>query len=154
MNRPSCSTPMCQCLPVKAHQPKNSEIPPAYERVVNSEQSRPNRRCRKNASTSATTTRSSSRTVQYRTPEGKHTTKGRTLVLPKPEDRRDLEATMYYVHHTPRDAMHQATPCRPMPRHTTPRGPPEKDVDYYRTSRCSAQCLRVLSFGSGRRFGR
>ena len=55
-------------------------MPPAYDLVVNSEPSRPNRTCRKNASASSTTARSSSSTVQYRTPDGNLTGNARTLI--------------------------------------------------------------------------
>ena len=46
----------------------------------NSEPSRPNRTCRKNASASATTARSSPSTVQYRTPDGNLTRNARTPI--------------------------------------------------------------------------
>jgi hypothetical protein len=54
--------------------------PTSYDLVVNSEPSRPNRTCRKNASASATTARSSSSTVQYLTPDGNLTGNARTLI--------------------------------------------------------------------------
>ena len=54
-------------------------MPPAYALVVDSAPSRPNRTCRKNESATGTTARSSSSTVQYRTPDGSLTMNARTL---------------------------------------------------------------------------
>ncbi|WP_025433922.1 hypothetical protein [Rhodococcus opacus] len=80
MNNPSAGTPSCQCRPVRAHHRRNNAIPPVYDLVVSSEPSRPNRTCRKNASASSTTARSSSSTVQYRTPDGNLTGNARILI--------------------------------------------------------------------------
>src|SRR5262249_31636639 len=82
MNNPKCSTPACQCRPDRTHQRKNNAIPPAYDLVVSSEPSRPNRTCRKNASASPTTTKSSSNTAPYRTPDGNPTATVRPLPTP------------------------------------------------------------------------
>src|ERR1700733_4207197 len=86
MNNPRCSTPDCQDRPVRQHQRRNNAIPPAYAFVVSSEPSLPNRICLKNSSASPTTTRSSSITVQYRTPDGSLTTNARTRI-PRSRDR-------------------------------------------------------------------
>jgi hypothetical protein len=79
MNKPSCPAPASQLRPDRAHQRRNSAIPPAYAFVVDSAPSRPNRTCRKNESATGTTARSSSSTVQYRTPDGSLTMNARTL---------------------------------------------------------------------------
>ena len=78
MNSPSCAAPACQSRPVREHHRKNNAIAPAYDFVVDSAPSRPNRRCRKNASATGTTARSSSRTVQYPAPDGNRTMNART----------------------------------------------------------------------------
>ena len=78
MNSPSCSAPACQSFPVRAHHRRNSAIAPAYALVVDSAPSRPNRRCRKNASANGTTDSSSSSTVQYPAPDGNLTMNART----------------------------------------------------------------------------
>ncbi|MDJ0341749.1 hypothetical protein QMK19_04405 [Streptomyces sp. H10-C2] len=69
-NIASSSAATRQSRPVRMHQRKYSAMCPAYVRVVSSAWSLPNRTCRRNASASGTTARSSSRTVQYRTPDG------------------------------------------------------------------------------------
>jgi hypothetical protein len=76
--------PAYQCRPVRAHQRKNNAMPPAYDLVVSSEPSRPNRRCRKNASASPTTAKFSSSTVQYLTPDGNLTGNARTSISSAP----------------------------------------------------------------------
>jgi hypothetical protein len=43
MNSPSCPIPACQSRPDRAHHRKNSAMPPAYDFVVDSAPSRPNR---------------------------------------------------------------------------------------------------------------
>jgi hypothetical protein len=53
-------------------------MPPAYDLVVDSAPSRPNRTCRRNESATGTTASSSSSTVQYRTPDGSRTMNART----------------------------------------------------------------------------
>jgi hypothetical protein len=78
MNSPSCPIPACQSRPVRAHHRKNSAMPPAYDLVVDSAPSRPNRTCRRNESATGTTPSSSSSTVQYRTPDGSCTMNART----------------------------------------------------------------------------
>src|SRR5712691_6893168 len=78
MNSPSCSAPPCQSFPVRAPHRRNSAIAPAYALVVDSAPSRPNRRCRKNASANGTTDSSSSSTVQYPAPDGNLTMNART----------------------------------------------------------------------------
>jgi hypothetical protein len=77
MNSPSCSTPAGQDRPDRAHHRKNNAIEPAYALVVDSAPSRPSLTCRKNESATATTARSSSRTVQYLVPDGNLTGKAR-----------------------------------------------------------------------------
>jgi hypothetical protein len=77
MNSPSCSIPDCHSRPDRAHHRRNNAIEPAYALVVDSAPSRPNRTCRKNESATATTARSSSRTVQYLAPDGNLTGKAR-----------------------------------------------------------------------------
>src|ERR1700758_2605201 len=91
MNRPSAATPSCQCRPVRTHQRRNNAIAPAYDLVVNSEPSRPNRTCRKNASASATIARSSSSTVQYLTPDGNLTGNARTLISSRSRHQYDYQ---------------------------------------------------------------
>jgi predicted metal-binding membrane protein len=80
MNSPSCSAPACQSFPVRAHHRRNSAIAPAYALVVDSAPSRPNRRCRKNASANGTTASSLSSTVQYPAPDGNLTMNARTVI--------------------------------------------------------------------------
>lgn len=68
-------------MPAGANKPAQKQRDrAAYDRVVNSEPSRPNRICRKNASASATTVRSSSSTVQYLAPDGNLTGNARTPI--------------------------------------------------------------------------
>ena len=80
MNKPRCSTPACHVRPVRQHHRKYNAMPPAYALVVSSEPSRPNSTCRKNASASPNTTRSSSMTVQYPAPDGSLTRNARTFI--------------------------------------------------------------------------
>src|SRR3984893_7478639 len=110
MNSPSAATPSCQSRLVRTHQRRNNAIPPAYDLVVNSEPSRPNRTWRKNASASSTTARFSSSTVQYRTPDGNLTGNARTLIS-------SLAAgtctTTSHEHHSPGDLL-QNRPVSPI----------------------------------------
>src|SRR5680860_1132688 len=131
MNSPRCSTPTCQCRPVSWHQRKNSAIEPAYDLVVSSEPSRPSRTCRRNESASATTARSSSRTVQYRTPEGSLT--GNALKsAPPPRSRPTVPSltctSTSHVHHNPVGVSHHRPPGQLMQRPATLGLPPENDA--------------------------
>ena len=84
-------------------------MPPAYDLVVSSEPSRPNRTCRKNASASPTTIRFSSSTVQYLAPDGNLTGNARTLI---PSLVASTCTTTSHKHHNPGDPL-QTGPCRP-----------------------------------------
>ncbi|MGW3745583.1 hypothetical protein ACWD62_34700 [Streptomyces sp. NPDC005146] len=64
MNIPNSAAATRQSRPVRMHQRRYSAMCPAYVRVVSSAWSLPNRKCRKSASASGTTARSSSITVQ------------------------------------------------------------------------------------------
>src|SRR5450759_2163550 len=79
MNSASCSATSCQLRPVRAHHRRNNAIEFAKLFVVDSAPSRPNRTCRKKPSATATTTRSSSSTVQYLAPDGNLTGNARIL---------------------------------------------------------------------------
>ncbi|WP_381805696.1 hypothetical protein [Streptomyces niveus] len=63
-NSPSSSAATRQSRPVRMHHRRYSAMCPAYVRVVNSAWSLPNRTCRRKASASGTTAKSSSTTVQ------------------------------------------------------------------------------------------
>ncbi len=105
MNNPNCSTPACQDRPDLAHHRKNNAMPIAYAFVVDSAPSRPNRRCRKNSSATVTTASSSSRTVQYLTPDGNLTMKARIPVPPDPYRLID-----FYQPRAPHQGRHAAEP--------------------------------------------
>ncbi len=124
MNNPSCSAPACQLRPVRAHHRRNNAIAPAYAFVVDSAPSRPNRSCRKKASATATTARSSSSTVQYRIPDGNVTGNARIFRSPRSRAglREHLPATSNAPEETRRRTLSHVPSAQP---HAAGLGPPE-----------------------------
>ncbi len=70
MNRPRPRPASGHGLPVDLHHRRYNATPPAYDFVVSSARSRPNRRFRSQWSAMGTSSRSSSRTPQYFCPDG------------------------------------------------------------------------------------
>jgi hypothetical protein len=111
--------------------------------VVSSEQSRPNRRCRKNASASPTTARFSSSTVQYRAPDGSLTRKARTP-SPDPVPGNPLTTTSD-THHSHGETLHDQQRALSTQHHTTPRRPSESiELAYTRPSIVAGSSRAVI----------